>query len=103
MNPSSVHYIAVIALSGVFVYSIRLLGLVFGDRLPKTGIFKRGMDALPGAIFAALVAPGILSAGWPGLAAGGAIFFVVRRTGNVLAAMILGVGIVAFMRWAGVQ
>ena len=102
MNPSNAHSIAIIALSGTLVYSIRFLGLVFGDRLPKTGFFKRGMDALPGAIFAALVAPGLLAAGLPGLAAAGVIFFVTRKTGNVLAAMVLGVGTVAFLRWFGV-
>ena len=71
MNLSNTHYIAVIALSGLFVYSIRFLGLVFGDRRPKTGGVKRGMEALPGSILTALVAPGLLSAGWPGLAAAG--------------------------------
>lgn len=90
--------LAAIALSAALVYAIRFLGLVLGNRLPKTGSFKRGMDALPGTIFAALVFPGLAEAGLPGWAAAAVIFLVVRKTGNVLLAMLLGVGAVAMLR-----
>ncbi len=101
MNLPGTQAILAIVLSGLLVYGIRLAGLVFGDRLPKTGFVKRGMDALPGAIFAALVFPGLLVAGVPGGAASGVIFLVTRKTGNVLLAMGLGVGTVAVLRWFG--
>lgn len=101
MNLPVMDGFAVIALSAAFVYSIRFLGLVFGEKLPRTGFFKRGMDALPGAIFAALVFPGIVSAGIPGGVAAGVIFAATRKTGNVLLALLLGVGTVALLRGAG--
>ena len=63
MNVTNHQAIAVILLSAFFVYSIRFLGLALGKRLPKTGVFKKAMDALPGTIFAALVFPGLLAAG----------------------------------------
>lgn len=92
---------AVIVLSAVLVWGIRFLGLVFGEKLPRTGFFKRAMDALPGAIFAALVFPGIVGAGIPGGVAAGVIFVATRKTGNVLLALFLGVGTVALLRGAG--
>jgi Predicted membrane protein len=59
------------------------------------------MDALPGAVFAALVFPGIVGAGVPGGVAAGVIFAATRKTGNVLLALLLGVGTVALLRGAG--
>jgi branched-subunit amino acid transport protein len=93
--------IGVIALSALLVWGIRFLGLVFGEKLPRTGFFKRAMDALPGAIFAALVCPGIVEAGIPGGVASCVIFVVTRKTGNVLLSLFLGVGTVALLRGAG--
>ncbi len=101
MNLSVMEGIAVISLSALLVWGIRFLGLVFGEKLPRTGFVKRGMDALPGAIFAALVFPGIVSAGIPGGVAAGVIFAAARKTGNVLLALLLGVGTVALLRGAG--
>lgn len=85
-------------LSAFFVYSIRFLGLALGKRLPKTGVFKRAMDALPGTIFAALVFPGLLAAGWQGVAAAVFIVVVAKKTGNVMMAMLTGVAAVALLR-----
>lgn len=101
MSLPDAHEFTVIALSGIFVYTIRFLGLAFGEKLPRTGFFKRAMDALPGAIFAALVFPGIVGAGIPGGVAAGVIFAATRKTGNVLLALFLGVGTVALLRGAG--
>jgi branched-subunit amino acid transport protein len=101
MNLPNAREFTVIALSGLLIYSIRFLGLAFGEKLPRTGYWKRAMDALPGAVFAALVFPGIVGAGVPGGVAAGVIFAATRKTGNVLLALLLGVGTVALLRGAG--
>jgi branched-subunit amino acid transport protein len=101
MSPSLLEGVAVIALSALLVWGIRFLGLVLGEKLPRTGFWKRAMDALPGAVFAALVFPGIVGAGIPGGVAAGVIFAAIRKTGNVLLALFLGVGTVALLRGAG--
>ncbi|NLM71289.1 MAG: AzlD domain-containing protein [Synergistaceae bacterium] len=90
--------LAVVLLSAFFVYSIRFLGLALGKRLPKTGVFKKGMDALPGTIFAALVFPGLLAAGWQGIVAAVFIVIITKKTGNVMLAMLTGVAAVALLR-----
>jgi len=90
--------LAAVLLTALLVYALRLSGLLLGERIPRSGPARRVLDALPGAVFAALVAPGILAAGWPGLAAAGGIFLCVRKTGNVLLAMLLGVALVALLR-----
>ena len=101
MNFPNAREFTVIVLSGLLIYSIRFLGLAFGEKLPRTGFWKRAMDALPGAVFAALVFPGIVGAGVPGGVAAGVIFAATRKTGNVLLALFLGVGTVALLRGAG--
>lgn len=98
MKMSNSKALAVVLLSALFVYSIRFFGLALGKRLPKTGFFKRAMDALPGTIFAALVFPGLLAAGWQGLVAAGLIVLVTKKTGNVMLAMLTGVAAVALLR-----
>jgi len=98
LNVTNHQAIAVILLSAFFVYSIRFLGLALGKRLPKTGVFKKAMDALPGTIFAAMVFPGLLAAGWQGLIAAVFVVFITKKTGNVMLAMLTGVAAVALLR-----
>ena len=89
---------AVLLLSAALVYGIRFFGLTFGNRLPRTGPVKRAMDALPGAIFAALVFPALSGAGAPGLAAAAVIFVAVRKTGSVCLAMLMGMAAISLFR-----
>lgn len=84
--------------AAVITYCLRVGGLLLSEKLKESGRLKRFMDALPGAILLALVAPGILAAGlWGGIAAL-SIVFCVRRTGNILLAMLLGMAIIAVQR-----
>ena len=98
MSAANAKSLAVIFLAGALVFLIRYTGLVLGDRLPKTGFFKRLMDALPGTVFAALVFPGLVDTGWPGAVAAAVIFVATRKTGNVMVAMLLGMATVAMLR-----
>jgi uncharacterized membrane protein len=87
-----------IGLAAVVTYSLRFGGLMLAEKLPRSGRWKRFMDALPGALLLSLIAPAIVSAGvWGGV---GALATAVcaYKTGNTLLSMLLGVAIVALHR-----
>ena len=89
----------VIALAAAVTYLLRSGGLMLAGALPREGRVKAFMDALPGTILVALVAPGIFQAGVPGQAAAVATALCAWRTGNVLLSMVVGMGIVAGARF----
>ncbi|MCP3953716.1 MAG: AzlD domain-containing protein, partial [Desulfobacterales bacterium] len=64
-----------------------------------TGKFKDFMEALPGTILVALVAPGIIAAGFWGCLAALSTALLVWRTGNIFLAMLSGMVIVAGTRY----
>ena len=85
--------------AALVTYGLRLGGLLLASRLPQNGGFRRFMDALPGTILLSLVAPGIVSAGPLGGFAAAATALCAWKTKNVLAAMVVGMTIVAMGRW----
>jgi uncharacterized membrane protein len=91
----------VIAAAALVTYFLRLGGLLLAGRLPKTGRFKKFMDALPGTILLSLIVPAALSAGPWGWAATVCTAFCSLKSGNVFVSMLLGVAIVAMGRWLG--
>ena len=87
-----------IGLAAEVTYLLRFGGLMLAGRLPRSGRWKRFMDALPGTILLSLIAPAIVSAGaWGGVGAL-ATALCAYKTKNVLLSMLLGVVIVAFSR-----
>lgn len=101
MNPLSTTGLSVflaIAGAALATYGLRLGGLLLAEYLPQNGGFKRFMDALPGTILLSLVAPGIFSAGMLGGVAALATALCAWKTRNVLLAMLVGMGLVAFGR-----
>ena len=88
----------VIGLAAMVTYLLRSGGLLLAEALPRRGRVKAFMDALPGTILIALVAPGIFQAGMAGQAAAVATALCAWRTGNVLVSMLAGMGIVAGTR-----
>ncbi len=93
--------LAAIGLAALGTYGLRLGGLLLASRLPRTGRFRRGLDALPGALLFALVVPSIAAEGPWGMVATGLTALVVLRTRNTLAAMAVGVAVVWAARGAG--
>ncbi len=91
----------VIAAAALVTYSLRLGGLLLAGRLPKTGRFKKFMDALPGTILLSLIIPAALSAGPWGWVATACTGFCSLKSGNVFVSMLLGVTIVAMGRLIG--
>ena len=90
-----------IAGAALVTYAFRFGGLLLSEKLPSTGKFKDFMEALPGTILVALVAPGILAAGFWGCLAALATALLVWKTGNVFVAMLSGMIIVAGARFLG--
>ena len=104
MNGAENNLAVALAIAGaaLVTYAFRFGGLMLSERLPSTGRFKDFMEALPGTILVALVAPGIVAAGFWGCLAALATSLLVWRTGNVFIAMLSGMIIVAGARWLGV-
>ena len=90
-----------IAGAALVTYAFRFGGLLLSEKLPRTGKFKDFMEALPGTILVALVAPGIIAAGIWGCLAALATALLVWRTGNIFVAMLSGMIIVAGARHLG--
>ena len=82
-------------------YSLRIGGLLLAGKLPKTGRFKRFMDALPGTILLSLIVPAALAAGPIGWLATLCTGLCSLKTGNVFLSMIAGIVIVAAGRLYG--
>jgi uncharacterized membrane protein len=62
---------------------------------PRIGI---GLTYLPGAVLISLVAPAMAEEGIPGVAAVAATALTMRKTNNLLLAMIAGIGTVWLLR-----
>jgi uncharacterized membrane protein len=103
MNGAENNLAVILAIAGaaLVTYSFRFGGLLLSERLPGTGKFKDFMEALPGTILVALVAPGIITAGFWGCLAALATALLVWRTGNIFVAMLAGMIVVAGARYLG--
>ena len=104
MNIPENNLTVILAIAGaaLVTYSFRFGGLLLSEKLPSTGRFKDFMEALPGTILVALVAPGILAAGLWGCLAVAATALLVWKTGNVFIAMLSGMVNEAGARYIGI-
>ncbi len=93
-------WLTIFGAAGV-TYSLRIGGLLLAERLPKTGRFKRFMEALPGTILLSLIVPAALAAGPIGWLATLCTALCSLKTGNVFLSMMVGILIVAAGRWYG--
>jgi uncharacterized membrane protein len=87
-----------ILLSAAFTYSLRLGGLLLADVLPQSGRVRAFMDALPGALLIALIAPGIAAAGVWGVVAAAATALCALKTKSPFLAMLVGMVVIALQR-----
>ena len=92
----------VIAAAALVTYTLRLGGLLLAARLPKTGRFRKFMDALPGTILLSLIIPAALAGGVWSWVATVCTAICSLKTGNVFISMLVGVAIVAGSRLFGV-
>ncbi len=89
--------IAILGMAGV-TYMLRAGGLLLAARLPKAGRWERALSSLPGAVLVAIVVPNVIDAGTLGVVAAAAVTVVAVKTRNLLAAMTVGVAVVALGR-----
>lgn len=90
-----------IGCAALVTYGLRISGLLLAGRLPKTGRFRKFMDALPGTILLSLIVPAAMAAGPAGWLATLATGLCSIKTGNVFLSMVVGVALVAVGRWWG--
>jgi uncharacterized membrane protein len=88
---------AILGMAAV-TYATRAGGLWLMRRRQPPAVVERALKQVPGAVLVALVAPGVVVAGWPGVAGAGIAAATARRTGNVLLAVVVGVAIVWLLR-----
>jgi uncharacterized membrane protein len=90
--------LAAIAAMAIVTYATRLGGLVLMPRLPSPPWLETWIGYVPGCVLAAIVAPAVLKAGLPGLAAGALALLLARRTSNLLVPLTAAVVVVWLLR-----
>jgi uncharacterized membrane protein len=85
-------FLAIVAM-GTVTYATRAGGFWLARRLSPGPFFRAWLEHLPGAVFAALVAPMAFAAGPSGWLAAAAGFLAMRRTGQFLLAIVVGLAV----------
>jgi uncharacterized membrane protein len=95
---AEVSALAAIAAMAVVTYATRLSGLVLMPRLPSRPWLETWIGYVPGCVLAAILAPALLKAGLPGLAAGALVIVLALRTSSLLVPLTAGVAVVWLLR-----
>ena len=82
-----------IVLMGLATYATRAGGFWLARRMTPGPFLRAWLENLPGAVFAAMVAPMVAGAGPAGWIAAGAGFVAMRRTGHFLIAIVVGLAV----------
>jgi uncharacterized membrane protein len=91
---------SVLAIAGMIAvtYAIRAGGLFLADRLPETGFVAAWLKQVPGAVLAALVAPGVVAGGVAEWCAAVATALAFIATRSLLPSMAAGIAVVWVVR-----
>jgi len=90
--------LAVIGAMCVVTYATKAGGLWLLTRVEPSARLRAGLEALPGGIIVAILAPRLAAGGPPEWAVGAAVVLVARRTDSVLLALVVGVVAVLLFR-----
>ncbi len=82
-----------ILLMGLVTYATRAGGFWLARRMSPGPFLRAWLENLPGAVFAAMVAPMVAGAGPAGWIAAGAGFVAMRRTGHFVIAIVVGLAV----------
>ena len=82
-------------------YACRAAGFLLMRYVPFTAPVRRGLEALPGSVIAAVMLPGAIDAGIPGLAGASAGILGMAIFKHDIAAIVLGCGAAALARVSG--
>ena len=88
----------VIAGMAVIMYLTRAGGYWLVGRLTPTPRVTRIIEQLGGVTLVALTAPVVVAAGAPGIIAAAVAALTAWRTGNLLVAMLLAMGVIRLLR-----
>lgn len=97
MTTDGVALVAIVGM-GVVTYATRAGGIWAIQRVDISDRFESALEVLPGAILVSLVAPAVLFGGVPEWAATVSVLLVAIRTGSIVLAMAVGMGVVWFVR-----
>lgn len=94
--------LAVAAILGMSVvtYATKAGGLWILDQIELSEQAHAGLEALPGGIIVAILAPQLVRGGPPEWAAALLVVVVAHRTDSILLALVVGVGSVLLLRGA---
>jgi branched chain amino acid efflux pump len=89
-----------IAIAGMalVMYLTRIGGFWLVGRLTPTPRVTRIIEQLGGVTLVALTAPAVVNAGAPGIIAAAVAGLTAWRTGNLLVAMLLAMGVIRILR-----
>ena len=97
----SANSLLAILLMGAATYATRAGCFWLARRLTPGPLLRAWLEQLPGAVFAALVAPMVVGAGPAGWLAAAAGFATMRWTGQFLLAIAVGIAGYVLMRQLG--
>ena len=87
-----------IAGMAIVMYLTRIGGFWLVGRLSPTPRVTRIIEQLGGVTLVALTAPSVVNAGTPGIIAAIVAALTAWRTGNLLVAMLLAMGVIRILR-----
>lgn len=87
----------ILGMAGV-TYATKASGLWLVGRVDRSERMEAGIDVLPGAVVVSFVAPALANGGVPEWVAAAATLVTARKTGNLLASLAVGVGVVLAVR-----
>lgn len=92
--------IALVTIIGMAIgtYFTRIGGYWFVNRFDLTPRLRAWLSYVPGAILVALIVPELAKGGLAEWVAAGAALVVAWRSGNILYAMLAGIGVVFLLR-----
>ena len=90
--------VAVVLAMAAVTYATKAGGLWALGRVDVSERAQAGLDALPGAVVVAFVAPALADGGPAEWGAAVATVVVARKTGNLLFSLAVGVGVVLALR-----
>lgn len=89
---STTHLLAIAAM-GLVTYLTRAGGFWLASRLRPGPFLRAWLEHLPGAVFAALVAPMVVTAGPAGWAGAASAFAAMRLSGQFVVAILAGMAV----------
>ena len=82
-------------------FAIRLLGFALGARLPTTGQWAAGFEALPGCLIVSLLSVILLQGSWIECVASGIALGAAFLSRSLPITMVIGIVAICVLRYSG--